>query len=132
MNIVNEYDEKRNGFAEVAEFCHVTCRYFDRFLLQVDRNWRQARVYLASGVICEGYWQVNSRRSIFGIADPTFAYSAIMRSKVSCVLLQTIITAGDLLTNHARMLNFSAYRLYFHLEINFEILSFYIETILAS
>ena len=34
MNIVNEYDEKQNGFAEVAAFCHVTCRYFDRFLLQ--------------------------------------------------------------------------------------------------
>ena len=27
--------------------------------------------YLAPGLICEGYWQVNFRRSIFGIADPT-------------------------------------------------------------
>ena len=27
--------------------------------------------YLALGLICEGYWQVNSRRSIFRIADPT-------------------------------------------------------------
>ena len=50
----------------------MTCRYFDRFLLQgVDRNWRQACFfYLAPGLICEGYWQVYSRRSIFRIADP--------------------------------------------------------------
>ena len=62
MNVVNQYDEKRNGFAEVVAFCHVTCRYFDRFLLQgVDRNWCQACFfYLAPGLICEGYWQVNS------------------------------------------------------------------------
>ena len=73
MNVVNEYGEKRNGFTEVVAFCHATCRYFDRFLLQgVDRNWRQACFfYLAPGLICEGYWQVNSRRSIFRIADPT-------------------------------------------------------------
>ena len=71
MNVVNQYGEKRNGFTEVVAFCHVTCRYFDRFLLQVDRNWRQACIfYLAPGLICEGYWQVNSRRSIFHIADP--------------------------------------------------------------
>ena len=72
MNVVNQYGEKRNGFAEVVAFCHVTCRYFDRFLLQgVDKNWRQACFfYLAPGLICEGYWQVNSRRSIFRIADP--------------------------------------------------------------
>ena len=72
MNIVNQYGEKRNGFAEVAAFCHVTCRYFDRFLLQgVDRNWRQACFfYLALSLICEGYWEDNSRRSIFRIADP--------------------------------------------------------------
>ena len=72
MNAVNEYGEKQNGFTEVVAFCHVTCRYFDRFLLQgVDRNWRQACFfYLAPGLICEGYWQVNSRRSIFHIADP--------------------------------------------------------------
>ena len=44
MNIVDQYGEKRNGFVEVAVFCHVTCRYFNRFLLQgVDRNWRQAK-----------------------------------------------------------------------------------------
>ena len=55
------------------QFCHVTCRYFDRFLLQgVDRNWRQACFfYLAPGLICEEYWQVNSQRSIFRIVDPT-------------------------------------------------------------
>ena len=72
MNVVNEYGEKRNGFTEVVAFCHVTCRYFDRFLLQgVDRNRRQACFfYLAPGLICEGYWQVNSRRSVFRIADP--------------------------------------------------------------
>ena len=73
MNVVNQYGEKQNGFAEVVAFCHVTCRYFDRFLLQgVDRNWRQACLfYLAPGLMCEGYWQVNSRRSIFRIADPS-------------------------------------------------------------
>ena len=27
---------------------------------------------MAPGLICEGYWQVNSRRSIFRIADPNF------------------------------------------------------------
>ena len=72
MNVVNEFGEKRNGFTEVVAFYHVTCRYFDRFLLQgVDRNWSQACFfYLAPGLICEGYWQVNSRRSIFRIADP--------------------------------------------------------------
>ena len=80
MNVVNEYGEKRNGFTEVVAFCHVTCRYFDRFLLQeVDRNWRQACFfYLAPGLICEGYWQVNSRRSIFRIADPTTAFCALV------------------------------------------------------
>ena len=72
MNFVNEFSEKRKGFAEVVAFCHVTCRYFDRLLLQgVDKNWRQACLfYLAPGLICEVYWQVNSRRSIFRIADP--------------------------------------------------------------
>ena len=73
MNFVNEYGEKRNGFAEVVAFCHMTCRYFDRFLLQgVDKNLRQACFfYLAPSLICEGYLQVNSRRSTFRIADPT-------------------------------------------------------------
>ena len=79
MNVVNQYGEKRNGFTEVVAFCRVMCRYFDRFLLQgVDRNWRQACFfYLAPGLICEGYWQVNSRRSIFRIADPTYGTEAI-------------------------------------------------------
>ena len=74
MNSVNEFGEKRNGFTAVVPFSHVTCRYFDRFLLQgVDKKWRQACFfYLAPGLICEGYWQVNSRRSIFRIADPTY------------------------------------------------------------
>ena len=73
MNIVNQYGEKQNRFTEVAAFCYMTCRYFDKFLLKgVDRNWRQACFfYLALGLICEGYWQVNSRRSIFRIANPT-------------------------------------------------------------
>ena len=73
MNVVNEYGEKPNDFSEVVAFCRVTCRYFDRFLLQgVDKNWCQACFsYLALGLICEGYWQVNSRRSIFRIADPS-------------------------------------------------------------
>ena len=77
MDVVNQYGDKRNSFAEVAAFCHVICRYFDRFLLQgVNRNWRQACFfYLAPGLICEGYWQVNSRRSIFLIADPSYVAS---------------------------------------------------------
>ena len=80
MNVVNEYGEKRNGSTEVVAFCHVTCRYFDRFLLQgVDGNWRQACFfYLTPGLICEGYWQVNSRRSIFRIADPTIYYDIVI------------------------------------------------------
>ena len=67
MNVVNQYGEKWNGFADVAAFYHMTCRYLDRFQLQgVDRNQRQAcfpiwHPYL----ICEGYWKVNSRRTIF-------------------------------------------------------------------
>ena len=37
--VVNKYGEKRNGFAEVVVFCHVTCKYSDRLLLQgVDKN----------------------------------------------------------------------------------------------
>ena len=86
MNVVNEYGEKQNGFAEVVAFYHVTCRYFDRFLLQeVDRNWRQACLfYLAPGLICEGYWQINSRRSIFGIADPTYDINDCLRM-TSCL-----------------------------------------------
>ena len=55
-------------------FCHVTCMQVFRqisTIQEVDRNWRQACLfYLAPGLICEGYWQVNSRRSVFGIADP--------------------------------------------------------------
>ena len=91
MNVVNQYGEKRNGFAEVVAFCHVTCRYFDRFLLQgVDKNWRQACfIYLAPGLICEVYWQVNSRRLIFRIADPTID----KRLRVICnkMLFKTVI-----------------------------------------
>ena len=79
MNVVNEYGEKWNGFVEVVAFCHVTYSYFDRFLLQgVDKNWRQAcHFYLAPDVICEGYLQVNSRRSIFRIADPILSLRSL-------------------------------------------------------
>ena len=72
MNVVNQYGDKRNGFAELAAFFLMICRYFDRFLLQgVDRNQRQACLfYLTRSLICEGYWQVNSWRLIFLIADP--------------------------------------------------------------
>ena len=79
----------RNGMVlqEVAAFCHVTCRYFNRFLLQgVDRNWRQACFfYLAPGLICKGYWQVNSQRSIFRIADPTYVLYAYVHT-FACTL----------------------------------------------
>ena len=74
MNVMNQYGDKRDGFAEVAAFYHVTCRYSDRLLLQlqVDRNRRQACLfYLTPGLICEGYWQVNPRKSVIRIADPT-------------------------------------------------------------
>ena len=49
---------------------HMTCKYFDRFLLQgVDRDQHLACFfYLALGLIFQGYWQVNSQRSIFLIA----------------------------------------------------------------
>ena len=89
MNVVNEYGEKQNGFAEVVAFCHVMCRYFDRFLLQVDKNWRQACFfYLAPGLICEGYWQVNSRRSIFRIADPSSGIYFIQSAALPSVYLR--------------------------------------------
>ena len=29
MNNVNQYGEKQSSFAEIAMFCHVTCRYFN-------------------------------------------------------------------------------------------------------
>ena len=98
MNVVNEYGEKRNGFAEVVAFCHMTCRYFDRFLLQgVDKNWRQACFfYLAPSLICEGYWQVNSRRSIFRIADPILVaheYKNLYIHGHVCLYTQTQIYA---------------------------------------
>ena len=58
MNVMSQYGDKRNGFVvDVAAFCHMTCRYFDRFLLQgVNRNRHQACFfYLAPGIIliCE-------------------------------------------------------------------------------
>ena len=87
MNVVNKYGEKQNGFAEVVAFCYMTCRYFDKFLLQgVDKNWRQAYFfYLAPSLICEGYWQVNSRSLIFRIADPTLStYNALHYSLLQC------------------------------------------------
>ena len=87
MNVMNEYGEKRNGFAEVVAFCHMTCRYFDRFLLQgVDKNWRQACFfYLASGLISEVYWQVNSRKSNFRIAHHSLVQQDI------CYALNVIV-----------------------------------------
>ena len=72
----------------------MTCRYFDRFLLQgVDRNWCQAYFfYLAPGLICEGYWQVNSQRSIFHIADPTKANTkCIINNVVTRVFVPLLI-----------------------------------------
>ena len=98
VNVVNQYGEKQNGFAEVVAFCHVTCRYFDRFLLQVDRNWRQACFfYLAPGLICEEYWQVNSRRSIFGVLRTLTHYTTRRYSfniyNVKHIQARLIITA---------------------------------------
>ena len=57
MNVMNQYDEKQNGFAKVAALCHVTCSYLDRILLhEVDRNWCQTCIfYFAPGQISEGY-----------------------------------------------------------------------------
>ena len=77
MNVVNQYSKNWDSFVEVAVSCHETCRYFKRFLLQkVDRNRCQVCLfYLALAQICEGYWQVNSRRSIFHIADPNLSYA---------------------------------------------------------
>ena len=98
MNVVNEYGEKWNGFTEVVTFCRVACRYFNIFLLQgVDRNWRQACLfYLAPGLICEGYWKVNSRKSIFRIADPTIEKGN-----------HAIVTGKDCKTNYQAVLAMS-------------------------
>ena len=104
MNVVNQYGDTKNGFAEVAAFCHITCSYFDRFLLQgIDRNWCQACFfYLALGLICEGYWQVNSQKLIFCIADPIYdaAFSQQVTSlksadfsKINQLLYSTTILA---------------------------------------
>ena len=104
MNVVNQYGDKKNGFAEVAAFCHITCSYFDRFLLQgIDTNWCQACFfYLALGLICEGYWQVNSQKLIFCIADPIYdaAFSQQVTSlksadfsKINQLLYSTTILA---------------------------------------
>ena len=75
---INEHCEsvwwQPEWFVEVAAFCHLSSRYFDRSLQRIDRYWRQACLfYMAPGLICEGYWQVNSWRSIFFIVDPTLA-----------------------------------------------------------
>ena len=107
MNFVNEFGEKQNGFAEVVAFCHVMCRYFDRFLLQgVDKNWRQACLfYLALGLICEGYWQVNSRRPIFRIADPS--YDVYMHPQRTNIPLQGLdrraLTVGAISGPHSQL-----------------------------
>ena len=83
MNVVNQYGEKWNSFAEVAAFCHMTCRYFNKFLLWgVDRNWCQACFfYLVPGLICEGYWQVNSRRRFFALRTLSFLCQQIIVNK---------------------------------------------------
>ena len=71
-NVVSQYGNKQNGFVEVAAFCHMTCRYYDRFYYKELIEIGAACVfYLAPGLICEEYWQVNSQKSIFRIADPT-------------------------------------------------------------
>ena len=41
MNVVNQYGEKWNVFAEVVAFCHVTYRNFDRFL-PLKSSWKLA------------------------------------------------------------------------------------------
>ena len=59
MNVVNQYAEKWNGLAEVAAFCHMICRYFNRFYYkELIENWHQAcfSTDSAPGLICDGYW----------------------------------------------------------------------------
>ena len=81
----------------------MTCRYFDRFLLQgVNRNWRQACLfYLTPGLICEGYWQVNSRRSFFRIADPTSGFPDPFSS--GALILKAITPCAKTGFGHAKL-----------------------------
>ena len=75
MKVVNQYSEKRNGFAEVAAFCHVTTGIStDFYYKELIEIGTKSAFYLAPSLICEGYWQVNSQRSIFRIADPTVVW----------------------------------------------------------
>ena len=72
MNVVNQYGEKQNGFAEVLAFCHMTCMYFERFLLQVDRNWGQTCLfYLAPGLICEDIGKLIHEGRFFALGTLT-------------------------------------------------------------
>ena len=55
-NVMNQYYEKRGGFAKVVMFYLVICWYIDWFLLQqVNRNWSQSGFYyLAPSLIENG------------------------------------------------------------------------------
>ena len=73
MNFVNEFGEKRNGFAEVVRFvmrrAGISTDFYYKGLIKIGA--KPAFSIWHRGLICEGYWKVNSRRSIFRIADPT-------------------------------------------------------------
>ena len=72
---LNQYGEKQNRFAEVATFCQVTLGistdFYYKKLIEIGAK-PAFSIHLAPGLICEGYWQVNSQRLIFRIAEPTY------------------------------------------------------------
>ena len=77
-----------------------------------------AKPYLAP-VICEGYWQVNSQRSIFCIADPIIGHgiqsansSKLLAASSNCSLLT------EILWNLAIQLKIINHKIKFHVKFS--------------
>ena len=68
MNVVNQYGEKWN-FLQKLQHYHLICRYFDKFLLAPSMLF-----LFGTKPIYEEFWEVNSRRLLFRIANPIIIY----------------------------------------------------------
>ena len=76
MKVESKYKGIQKGFGEVVSLYHVICSYIAIVQLEgINGNRRQSSVfYLAPSLICGEGLLVNSRRSIFHIADPMYAH----------------------------------------------------------
>ena len=90
MKVESKYNGIQKGFGEVVSLYHVICSYIAIVQLEgINGNRRQSSVfYLAPSLICGEGLLVNSRRSIFHIADPTKCMNK--RNSVLRVLLTRI------------------------------------------